>query len=311
MLGHQQTEAQPHISIFSLLSPTIRSCQEQHNMAPIIEEIRDDEDIDNMDFDPADFDPRNPFARSNMTDGRPMLIPTSEEPAQSSSSRQQQTSPFEPSRNDERVKLMNPPGLPNTPFIQNEQDMEAFKDWQVIYPVYFDINKSRSEGRRVTKSLAVENPLAENMLLALRTLGVKSVFETTKTHPKDWSNPGRIRVDLVSGDTDVPIKNKSHLYRLVGEYLKKHPTTRDMVFKSPVYHQIRMQVGDVKIEPEPLAVPRGWKINSILPVSSRAISGGEATEEMMQQMQNQMMPGLNQKLPPEPKMKKMKIKMGR
>jgi len=30
-------------------------------------------------------------------------------------------------------------------------------------------------------------------------LGLKTVFEPAKTHPKDWSNPGRVRVLVKEG----------------------------------------------------------------------------------------------------------------
>jgi len=62
--------------------------------------------------------------------------------------------------------------------------------------VYFDITRSRALGRKVSKSLAVENPLAREIADACGSLGLKAVFEPGKTHPKDWSNPGRVRVLL-------------------------------------------------------------------------------------------------------------------
>lgn len=44
------------------------------------------------------------------------------------------------------------------------------------------------------KEEAVSNPLAREIVDAVQTLGLKTVFEPAKMHPKDWSNPGRIRV---------------------------------------------------------------------------------------------------------------------
>jgi signal recognition particle subunit SRP19 len=80
-----------------------------------------------------------------------------------------------------------------------EENKERSKHWQCLYPVYFDKNKTRAEGRRVGKELAVANPLARELAEAVASLEYNVVFEPNKTHPKDWSNPGRCRV-LVKED---------------------------------------------------------------------------------------------------------------
>lgn len=49
------------------------------------------------------------------------------------------------------------------------------------------------------KELAVCNPLAREMVDAVQALGLSVVFEPGKTHPKDWSNPGRVRVLVKEG----------------------------------------------------------------------------------------------------------------
>lgn len=68
------------------------------------------------------------------------------------------------------------------------------KKYQCLYPLYFDANRSRAQGRRVAKEFAVRNPLAREIVDAVQLLGLDTVFEPGKTHPKDWSNPGRVRV---------------------------------------------------------------------------------------------------------------------
>lgn len=68
------------------------------------------------------------------------------------------------------------------------------KKYQCLYPLYFDANRSRAQGRRVGKEFAVRNPLAREIVDAVQLLGLDTVFEPGKIHPKDWSNPGRVRV---------------------------------------------------------------------------------------------------------------------
>lgn len=97
--------------------------------------------------------------------------------------------------------IINPANIPMqsrgqapAPQMTAQQNKEASKNWQCVYPVYFDKTRTRDEGRRVAKELAVENPLAREMAEAIARMGLNVVFEPTKTHPKDWSNPGRCRV---------------------------------------------------------------------------------------------------------------------
>jgi signal recognition particle subunit SRP19 len=81
------------------------------------------------------------------------------------------------------------PNQPTTP-------PAAHKTWHVLYPVYFDAALTREQGRRVAKELAVRNPLAQGIAVAVRANGLMSVFEPAKVHPRDWANPGRVRVQL-------------------------------------------------------------------------------------------------------------------
>ncbi len=81
----------------------------------------------------------------------------------------------------------------------NSNPPPEYKHYQCIYPLYFDANRTRAQGRRVGAELAVQNPLAREIVDAVQLLGLKTVFEPGKMHPKDWANPGRVRV-LVKED---------------------------------------------------------------------------------------------------------------
>ncbi len=92
-----------------------------------------------------------------------------------------------------------PPSTHRDPQITYTTDASVSKTWPCLYPVYFDASRTRDEGRRVNKELAVMNPLAKQLADAVTSLGFRCVFEPGKTHPKDWSNPGRVRVRMVEG----------------------------------------------------------------------------------------------------------------
>lgn len=91
--------------------------------------------------------------------------------------------------------IVDPTQPPNRP-AATTQDPDRFKKWQLLYPLYFDKNKTRAEGRRIDKEQAVENPLARSICDAVYALGLQLAFEAGKTHPRDWANPGRVRVLL-------------------------------------------------------------------------------------------------------------------
>ena len=102
------------------------------------------------------------------------------------------------------------------------QDDSKYKDFQCLYPVYFDKSRSRAQGRRVGKENAVENPLAREIVAACGRLKLETLFEPAKLHPKDWSNPGRVKVKLKGSNN--PLVNNSELFNIVNLLdLQYHP----------------------------------------------------------------------------------------
>jgi signal recognition particle subunit SRP19 len=101
------------------------------------------------------------------------------------------------SRNAPNDSLMAPEFIPSAATQPRpQQPPAASKTWHVLYPVYFDASVTRVQGRRIAKELAVKNPLALTIANAVSQRGLMSVFEPIRTHPKDWANPGRVRVRL-------------------------------------------------------------------------------------------------------------------
>ncbi|KAH7389913.1 signal recognition particle, SRP19 subunit [Pyrenochaeta sp. MPI-SDFR-AT-0127] len=177
---------------------------------------------------------------------------------------------------------------PQSPAIKTSTDRDKSKHYQCLYPIYFDKSRTRAEGRRVGQELAVENPLAREMADAAANLGLRTVFEPDKTHPKDWSNPGRVRVLLKHEGKlmDEEIGNKHHLYILISQYLKANPTQKTTPFRLPI-----AGIPMPKEMPEP-AIPKGWKMNKILPLHSPALTGGGVSENFLQDMMAEMQGGI-------------------
>ncbi|MCD6480813.1 MAG: signal recognition particle protein Srp19 [Thermoplasmata archaeon] len=69
------------------------------------------------------------------------------------------------------------------------------RDKWVLWPIYFDADASRLEGRRVPKELAVKNPTVEDILQAAKKLGLAAVKEEKAAYPaRWWRKEGRVLV---------------------------------------------------------------------------------------------------------------------
>jgi signal recognition particle subunit SRP19 len=217
---------------------------------------------------------------------------------------------FSSAKPTQNKNLINPSQIPSNANVFQNPARPAFdpaisKRWTCLYPIYFDAAKTRQEGRRVGKEQAVENPLARTIVDAVARLGLDVVFEATKLHPKDWANPGRIRVQLKDADGKIKrpnVKNSAsdpfsiifcieangnfaehHLYLHVSAYLKQHPTTEDTPMELPIRGMPMPEK-----PPPPPSVPRGWKVNDILPLHSPAVTGGGVSENLLKEMMEGM-----------------------
>jgi signal recognition particle subunit SRP19 len=70
------------------------------------------------------------------------------------------------------------------------------QDKAIIWPAYFDQAKSRSEGRRVSKSLAVPSPKIDEVTEAARKLGLEHEVRPEVGYPKTpWLKTGMLLVE--------------------------------------------------------------------------------------------------------------------
>ena len=69
------------------------------------------------------------------------------------------------------------------------------RDKWVIWPIYFDADASRKDGRKVPKELAIKNPSIDEIFKIAKKLGFNPVKED-KAYPKRWwRKEGRLLVD--------------------------------------------------------------------------------------------------------------------
>ena len=89
----------------------------------------------------------------------------------------------------------------------------------VLYPAYFDAERSREDGRRVARKIAVHGPTAQEIEEAAGALGLKSRLEAQSAHPSTpWKHDGRVHV---SGSYF-----KTSVVRKIGEKIKEARAAR-------------------------------------------------------------------------------------
>ena len=65
----------------------------------------------------------------------------------------------------------------------------------VLYPAYFDLGRSRTDGRRVAKKWAVESPTVDEVVTAAKALSLQPEVDAEKAFPSThWRHEGRVLV---------------------------------------------------------------------------------------------------------------------
>ena len=69
-------------------------------------------------------------------------------------------------------------------------------DKAIVWPVYFDTNKSRKEGRRIPKNCAVQSPKIVEIKEAADNLGLRNEINLEARFPKTpWAKTGMLLVE--------------------------------------------------------------------------------------------------------------------
>ncbi|WP_246988527.1 signal recognition particle subunit SRP19 [Halorientalis marina] len=84
----------------------------------------------------------------------------------------------------------------------------------VIWPAFLDADLSRSEGRRVSRDLAVSEPTVDEIAKAVQQVGYDAKIERDKQYPREWEPRGRVLVK------DAEDATKTDLLQAVAAYLE-------------------------------------------------------------------------------------------
>jgi signal recognition particle subunit SRP19 len=97
-------------------------------------------------------------------------------------------------------------------------DITPYKTWTCIYPIYLDAKRPYGPGqRRVERAKGLWWPLSKDIADAANRLGLGTLHEVNKSHPRDWDNPGRVRVQWKKDGRLVNpiIKTKKQLLEMI------------------------------------------------------------------------------------------------
>ncbi|KAF5356631.1 hypothetical protein D9758_008229 [Tetrapyrgos nigripes] len=97
-------------------------------------------------------------------------------------------------------------------------DITPYKSWTCIYPIYIDAKRPYGTGqRRVERAKSVWWPLSKDIADATNRLGLGTLHEVNKAHPRDWENPGRVRVQWKKDGRlmNSNIKTKKQLLEMI------------------------------------------------------------------------------------------------
>jgi signal recognition particle subunit SRP19 len=92
----------------------------------------------------------------------------------------------------------------------------------IIWPAYFAQSKTRKDGRRVSKSLALHNPKIDEVELAVQKLGLKHEVVADAGYPKTpWIKTGMILVEKQGSKEQVIQRIAGKISKIERKPLKK------------------------------------------------------------------------------------------
>ncbi|KAI3623897.1 SEC65 [Malassezia furfur] len=117
-----------------------------------------------------------------------------------------------PSGANSNVRTMSRHTTPNV--ADGGEEDGPHKHWTSVYPMYLDAKQRYRKGcRRVAYDKAILYPNSQYISNAAKHLKLEYMHEPYRTHPRDWANPGRVKVRLYNDDgsavrADIPTKQK-------------------------------------------------------------------------------------------------------
>jgi signal recognition particle subunit SRP19 len=99
-------------------------------------------------------------------------------------------------------------------------------DKAIIWPIYFDSTKTRKEGRRIPKNMAVQSPKIAEIKEATDKLGLKNEINLEAHFPKiPWAKSGMLLVEKTEAKEKIVQKIAKQLIKVKSQQ-QQQPTKR-------------------------------------------------------------------------------------
>ncbi|KAG8985785.1 signal recognition particle subunit [Tulasnella sp. JGI-2019a] len=105
----------------------------------------------------------------------------------------------------------------------NSPEMQKYKKWTCIYPIYMDAKRAYGTGqRRIAREKSVWWPRSQDILTACASFRFNVLHEPQASHPRDWENPGRVRVQWKENGrlTNPSIPTKKKLFEMIAAFIQ-------------------------------------------------------------------------------------------
>ena len=100
-------------------------------------------------------------------------------------------------------------------------------DKAIIWPIYFDLNKSRQEGRRIPKSQAVQSPKIAEIKEAADKLGLQNQLNIDAHFPKmPWAKTGMLLVEKNEAKEAIIKKLAKQLVKIKSQQVQQQTNVK-------------------------------------------------------------------------------------
>ncbi len=105
--------------------------------------------------------------------------------------------------------------------------MRKLEDQAIIWPVYFDMNRTRKEGRRIPKNQAVFSPKIAEVKEAADKLGLENEINLEAHFPKmPWLKSGMLIVQKQEAKEAIIKKLAKQLVKIKNQQASQLPAKR-------------------------------------------------------------------------------------
>ncbi len=85
----------------------------------------------------------------------------------------------------------------------------------IIWPTYFDFTKTRKEGRKIGRNLAIERPTVEELARAAEMLAIPFKIDKSAAYPGAWwEKSGRLFVGKTMSKNKILVSIAKNLKKL-------------------------------------------------------------------------------------------------